>query len=276
MQPKITALPHDLVLLRQIVLWLHRTQEILERESQSALSSKERDLYATIASHWRKIESERALDETFADSKGSLSGTGNKSRYVYLTPTLRDKMIPILSFSYSWNSSMPQVSLRVGLFLFDSQKNLAAIGYRFESPHGLGEHHFYHAQLIRTFGQDLFPQCPDWLPERQPSFALDASDPITLIICLLISLYGFDYIETLRTAPFGNALTRYMETMMLMNPAFQPRFWQVELPKETQFYMSRHQPEKFKLIMKSKGARASTSISRREYYAQAEKKRKAL
>ena len=47
-------------------------------------------------------------------------------------------------------------------------------------------HDFYHAQL----GNDDVPKKPSWLPGTQPSFRLCANCPVTLVISLLLTLYG--------------------------------------------------------------------------------------
>ena len=61
-----------------------------------------------------------------------------------------------------------------------------------------GIHDFHHAQLIRKFGQKkldnkLQIDCPIWLPQSQPSFPLPAECPVTLLLCLLVTLYGREY-----------------------------------------------------------------------------------
>ena len=94
--------------------------------------------------------------------------------------------------------------------------NIQGFSIRFESPEvhcapqgtssnaSPGTHDFYHAQLSRRalldFGkgsrQKLDLGSPGWLPERQPSFLLEANDPIQLFLHVLIALYG--YTEFLR------------------------------------------------------------------------------
>jgi len=62
-----------------------------------------------------------------------------------------------------------------------------------------GAHDFYHAQLGREARLDLGRGArerldlgsPGWLPESQPSFLLEANDPIQLFLHVLIALYGY-------------------------------------------------------------------------------------
>lgn len=267
---------NDPGLLRDIILWLYRNQERLERESQGALSSDIRGLYELIALGCKKIESESALEEIVQGSEGILKGPDGKSRYIYLEPT-HNQMVPIFSFAYDWGCSVPKFDLRVGLFLLDKAANLAGMGFRFESPSG-NTHHFHHAQPILALESDPLPQWPKWIPERQPSFVLDATDPITLLVCMLISFYGYDYFETLTSAPFKDDLKGHLSgRMVLMNPEFQPTYWRVDYGRETKFYMTRHEPKKFKLLARSqRKAQKIEEIHRREYFALDERKREIL
>ena len=83
------------------------------------------------------------------------------------------------------------------MFLVDDDINVKSLGYRFESPEGknnqnAGVHHYYHIQMIQP------PTCRiDWLPETQPAFPLDADNPVKLLLCVLVSLYGLDYLGTI-------------------------------------------------------------------------------
>ena len=89
----------------------------------------------------------------------------------------------------------------------DKKGNPYGIGFRMETPESMnqegdmpangGIHDFHHAQLIRRFGQpklDILPiDCPVWIPDSQPSFPLPAECPVTLLLCLIVTLYGRNY-----------------------------------------------------------------------------------
>ena len=79
------------------------------------------------------------------------------------------------------------------------------IGFRLETPESMnqtntttdneGIHDFHHAQLIKKFGKKKLDSklricCPSWLPETQPSFPVPAKCPVSLLFCLIATLYG--------------------------------------------------------------------------------------
>jgi hypothetical protein len=95
--------------------------------------------------------------------------------------------------------------------------DLAAIGCRFEPPEGPGIHNYYHAQIFRAFhpgGKEL-PCCPTWLPESWPAFHLKADDPVTLLVSMVISLYGLGLAGQLLQTPFANVLKPFMQRLCL-------------------------------------------------------------
>ena len=87
----------------------------------------------------------------------------------------------------------------------DENQIPSGIGFRLETPEIMnqpdattnneGIHDFHHAQLIKKFGKKkldrkLQIKCPNWLPESQPSFPLPAKCPVSLLFCLIVTLYG--------------------------------------------------------------------------------------
>ena len=82
----------------------------------------------------------------------------------------------------------------------DDKTTLNGIGFRMETPEGTdngstGIHKFYHAQLIQQFSPKEFKdklqtKSLSWLPESQPSFPMLADCPVTLFLCLIVTLYG--------------------------------------------------------------------------------------
>ncbi len=82
-----------------------------------------------------------------------------------------------------------EICLRVTLLCLDESR-LKAIGFRLEE---WKTHQFYHAQFISDLGpSDVANQllCPEWIPDSQPSFPVPADCPVSLILCLLLTLYG--------------------------------------------------------------------------------------
>lgn len=90
--------------------------------------------------------------------------------------------------------------LHIFLFKTDGSGNVSGeFGFRIESPEGpRGEgvaneriHGFYHAQLMSKFlKKESLLKVPSWIPDRQPSFALMATNTTEALLNLLVALYG--------------------------------------------------------------------------------------
>ena len=95
----------------------------------------------------------------------------------------------------------------------DEYQKPYGIGFRLETPEcsnqtetpagNEGIHDFHHAQLIKNFEKDdldskLQIDCPSWLPTTQPSFPLPAKCPMSLLFCLIATLYGKKEYNNLR------------------------------------------------------------------------------
>ncbi|MYB92469.1 hypothetical protein F4Y43_01255 [Candidatus Poribacteria bacterium] len=144
-----------------------------------------------------------------------------RGKVIYLPPLEKDPdCVPILSLYFNLKEPQSIAKLRVLLVRVDENRKphgIYGIGFRMETPEKInqgvnssvnsqhvdtvnnsGSHDFHHAQLIRKFGQrkldnKLQIDCPIWLPQSQPSFPLPAECPVTLLICLLVTLYGRKY-----------------------------------------------------------------------------------
>ena len=141
-----------------------------------------------------------SVEVNFAQSKGG--------QVMYLPPLEKNPCcVPILSLYCKLNNQQSIAKFRVMLVCLDKEGKPYGIGFRMETPHSQdqemdtptngGIHDFHHAQLIRRFGQpklDILPiNCPVWLPDSQPSFPLPAECPVTLLLCLIVTLYGRKY-----------------------------------------------------------------------------------
>ena len=131
-----------------------------------------------------------------------------RGQVIYLPPLERNpRCVPILSLYCKLNNQQSIAKLRVMLVCLNNEGKPYGIGFRMETPESMnqnvnttsngGIHDFHHAQLIRRFGQpklDILPiDCPVWLPDSQPSFPLPAECPVTLLLCLIVTLYGRKY-----------------------------------------------------------------------------------
>lgn len=205
----------------QLLKWLWKSNEHLERDG--SLSIKVRDIHNRIANAFLRIGSDRELDNLLPADNRPRSDFGR--RFLYLKPVVKGSiMVPILSLKCDLNHSpAPRFCLRLGLFLLDNSGEPRAIGYRFETPEDEDEsrHHYYHAQLIKSFPNESPGWCLDcrkWLPDTQPAFALDANGPVALLLCMLVSLYDIHGVnQILKEVDFRNDLTPYLEKMIWHN-----------------------------------------------------------
>ena len=101
-------------------------------------------------------------------------------------------MIPILRFSYDLKNKVPELGLRV-ILLKENKGRIRSLGYRLEASHGPGSHSFFHSQFVNGFDKgdaSFLSSMPEWLPQTQPSFCLDAIDLVHLFVVCFVSLYG--------------------------------------------------------------------------------------
>ena len=179
----------------------------------------------TVFEHWFPASS----DELHVDFS-------QRQMVLYLPPLEKDaEFVPILDVKCDLDGTRTEIELRVLLVrqVEDCKTNgegkLRCIGFRLESPHGdreqreteegekkvEGRHDFYHAQLIRGLRWGPAFKSPDWLPCTQPSLPLTANCPVTLVLCLLLTLYGKGYCREFVSKPTGlsNWLKPYLEKL---------------------------------------------------------------
>lgn len=105
--------------------------------------------------------------------------------YIYLPPMYREShFIPVMRLVLDLPANT--VNLRVELHTFpQNQSAPQGIGIRFECPMGTsGSHSYHHVQLFRPNGNSFE------VPESFPALPLPAHDPLSLLLCLIIALYG--------------------------------------------------------------------------------------
>ncbi|MBL8207562.1 MAG: hypothetical protein JNM09_25240 [Blastocatellia bacterium] len=139
------------------------------------------------------------------------------------------KMQPMVHLKFDFSRNLPEIRIRLGLFLKQSNGEQNSFGLRYESPEGTdaegkGIHHYYHVQLIRGFKKDkdfTIYQCPTWLPVTQPALPLPANDSVSLLLCFISSLYGMTELQRLLQSV--NGLRSYFETHPFRS--FDPLCW---------------------------------------------------
>ena len=202
MKETINALKHILMPLFQIQFdtWLDPK---LKLRSSSQVSK----IFQSLSKRWEPIGVFEEIEHSFKPSQLVLDFS---NRVLYLEPLLQKTtyFVPILSLSCILNKTQSSAHFKVMLVCLDENEKLCSIGFRMETPERMnqnvntssndGIHDFYHAQLIRKFDQRAPDStqgfdCPSWLPQSQPSFPLPADCPVTLLLCLIVTLYGRNY-----------------------------------------------------------------------------------
>lgn len=196
--------------LRDFLILLFRKQESawVKRNPKDKPSNRALETYDFIKYKWIPItfkEIEPLFNEDQLDLDFSKWG-----KVLYLPPLKKDAhFVPVLSLDCQWNQTQRSARLKVMLVYRgncpEEHCNPYGIGFRLETPESMnqtetatgnkGIHDFHHAQLIKRFGKDnldskLQIDCPSWLPETQPSFPVPAKCPMSLLFCLIATLYG--------------------------------------------------------------------------------------
>lgn len=110
----------------------------------------------------------------------------------YLPPLDKDReFIPIMSFDCNFASSPPSLNLRVGMTKYANggKGQPVSVGFRFETGKHDSNHNYNHMQLTAKPHDEPLLGCPE-LPETYPCVPTPAMDLFSLILCMLLSLYG--------------------------------------------------------------------------------------
>ena len=194
--------------LKDFLIFLFKKQESAwsKRNPKNIPSYQALKTYNAIKDKWIPI----TLNEINALFKKAQQDFSEWGRVLYLPPLKKDDhFVPVLSLYCKWNETHSIAKLRIMLVCLgnhtDECQKPYGIGFRLETPEttnqtetpagDAGIHDFHHAQLIKKFGKDnldrsLQIDCPSWLPESQPSFPLPAKCPLSLLFCLIATLYG--------------------------------------------------------------------------------------
>lgn len=152
-------------------------------------------VWEVLKDFWIPIREEELERAFLRGSEDTVNFTDLK-RVLYLPPLSHhdNDCVPVLSLECS-RQDVEALKLSFMLIRDDvTEQRLVGIGFRMEK--GTGEHHFYHAQLIRSLrdgeANENYVECPQWLPETQPSIPIYAISSATLLLCTLLSIYGLD------------------------------------------------------------------------------------
>ena len=129
----------------------------------------------------------------------------DKHLFLFLEPIESENILPLVTLQ----SSDDWVHFRIYtlLTMLDKCSTLQALAIRFETDERYrnsggepsshdnsegesGSHDFCHAQLCNFINNRIPISTPAWIPDSQPSIPLDADNQVSLVLCMLTSLYG--------------------------------------------------------------------------------------
>lgn len=167
-----------------------------------------------IARGWNPI-GEKAVESLFSGSDTEVRLSDHKS-VLYLPPMQEESyFIPVLTLECKLDNENDVMKLRLMLIHCNGNGGKPhGIGFRIEEGESI--HGFYHAQLIKNLEgaaevEDPPTDCPLRFPQKQPCLPLRAENSVTLVVCLLISLYGIKYCWKFINEHQLSELTRYLE-----------------------------------------------------------------
>jgi hypothetical protein len=183
-------------------IWLHNHPRWNRSPSQKA-----RATFDLLKDSIRPIQ-ERELNQSLSPANPVHADFAKLNRFLFLPPLERNaEFVPVLSLKCHLDRHIMEVRYRVMLYSFNEGINaLCGIGFRIETPEGQnqhyegdeeerndGSHDFFHSQLIKSIEKGPIIECPEWLPCSQPSFPIIANCPVTMLIGVLLALYGKRY-----------------------------------------------------------------------------------
>ena len=147
-----------------------------------------------------------------------------QKRFLWLEPTDDKKMLPLLTLSST--DKLVHFRLYALLMRLDHNSRLQSLAMRFETSEGdmgldhkAGMHDFCHAQFCNSIDPDIKPTTPAWIPDSQPSIPLDADNQVTLVLCMLISLYGGAYVYDKLSQSGDGTVLKQMQRVRALNYA---------------------------------------------------------
>jgi hypothetical protein len=263
---------------RKLVIWLHDKHKplLLDR-----LDEGNRELYNELLVTFPSAD-DRILESLLPSAENGECDFIRDKCFLYLSPDPGEGtdtklgFLPFIAIKCNFDRQFPEVRVGVAMALRHMDRKPRILGFRFEAPEGLGGglHDFYHAQIIQSFVSDGRPSIPlnhagadmGWLPMVQPSMPLDAHCPITLFLSVLVSLYGFKYLDVVsRNLTLSKEYFREMRCW-----EFQPNYFRIKGSGRDRFVRVRLRDEaivkaRLKSALKIKGSFDVLDSSLQEY-----------
>ena len=147
----------------------------------------------------------------------------DRNLVLYLEPIEKERVLPVITIQSS--ADWVHFSIYALLAKLNNQSKIRSLAMRFETDEGdylkegiIGAHDFCHAQLCNTINESFPVYAPKWLPDSQPSYPLDGEDQVSLVLCMLVSLYGGKEVRAKLNEPGARDLTEHLEKVRALRP----------------------------------------------------------
>lgn len=225
-----------------------------------------------VQTQFARFSDRGVLEQALPSDENPSADFKDLNQFMYLRPT-DEGTVPLITMRSDFSRSWPELRIRLALFLLGADGDVKSIGYRFETPEGMGggRHDYFHVQPIRCLFTQApqFPlSCPDWFPDTHPTWPMDAEDPVTLCLSLLVSIYGIAYCsELLQRVPMANQLKSYLKKIRCFNPRPEITYYEVSHQNAKHYYRTFFPKDKFEKFCKNTygGGYATKSITNLVY-----------
>ena len=121
-------------------------------------------------------------------------GLRDKDLYFLLEPPENRRFQPFVTFqtTHDWIHFRAYILLAA----LDKDEQIQGVAFRYETNEGdgNGDHDFCHAQICPTIKRSGKKITHFWTLDSDPAIPLDAQNQVTLILCMLTSIYGRRYV----------------------------------------------------------------------------------
>lgn len=191
----VKNMPDELREYRKLCIAIKQLHSYSELEWERAKKERPKRLIQAIEGYEiledRSIPIDNISLKRLANEHSTVHCIKTKKRHIILPPLDRYDVqyIPTLTLDCCFSKELQ--SVRYGLFLLEvyqegGNKILRCLEFRYELDHGGSHHDYSHAQLSRVVENINF----DWIPTHTPAFPLTANGAISLLLCMIISLYS--------------------------------------------------------------------------------------
>jgi len=115
------------------------------------------------------------------------------TRPFYLPPLEGEnsEFVPILNIECDMRRG--NISYRLGMIKYihtSKKKRARGFGFRFECEHITSKHGYPHVRITTHPLTIPIQKCPSWIPQHIPCLPMPATNVVTLLLCIIVSLYG--------------------------------------------------------------------------------------